>query len=205
MRTLRQSSFEEFVRWYLLRESRKYAQPGPAASDAPDVLANQMLYLHPRKLRSWFSRGNWTIVSLDTVEDAMRLVCVDSWELRHNRLIRESGPNNRLARNIVAAAYETGHFNGSNQAACSSAEAICRRDRIEAFRRSLPELRGNERLVICSLNDDEAQRNPEANYYLHDGFGRLLSYLYLIAYERRTYSPVEAFLAEALPSESAAD
>jgi hypothetical protein len=205
MRTLRNSSFEEFVGWYLARESRKSGQPEHAADLAPDVLVNQMRYLHAGKLRSWFSRANWTIVSLDTLDDVMRLVCMDSWETRQNRLIRESGLNNRLARNIVTAAFETDNLSGSSEAACNSVEACRRRDRIETFRHSFPELCGNERLVICSLNDDESQSNPDGNYYLHDGFGRLLAYLYLVAYEGRKYSPVEAFLAEAFLSDSAAD
>jgi hypothetical protein len=155
-----------------------------------------MRQFHPAKLRPWFERGRWNIISLDGMQEAMTLVCVDSWETRRNRLVQESGPNNRLARSVIAAARESGYFDNPDAGASNSVERHYRRDHIQAFRQNWPEFRGQERLVLCSLNADEKRQNPAGTYYLHDGFGRLLAYLYGIAYEGRPYSPIEAFLAE---------
>ncbi len=50
--------------------------------------------------------------------------------------------------------------------------------------------------MLCSLNAGERRENPHGTWYLHDGFGRLVPYLYGAIYEGREFSPIEALLAE---------
>jgi hypothetical protein len=178
----RAATFEEYVRWYLGRERRK-GRPGADLNTASwEAIAAEMRDTHPGKLRAWFEGAEWSVVTLDEPQDALTLVCVDNTETRRNRLVIGSAPNNRLARNVILAAHTHQHFEN---------EEVCR----AASRRSQPPFEGNERLVLCSLNEDERRQNPDASYYLHDGFGRLLPWLYAVVYEGRPYQPAEAFLA----------
>jgi hypothetical protein len=196
MLLLRGSSFEEFIHWYLARESWKRKQELDLSGRSWRSLLSEMRRLHPDKLRSWFERARWSIVSLDAIGDAMSLVLLDDPEVRRNGLVSGAGPDNRLARAVVAAAHDTRYFDNKEVARRNAVEGHYRQERIEAYRKSWPQLSGGERLAICDLNADEKAGNPGGSYYLHDGFGRLLAYLYAITYEGHHYCPIEAFLAE---------
>jgi hypothetical protein len=189
MERVRNSGFEEFVRWYLARERRKHKQDDDLSGRSWDSLLAEMHSAHPGKLRPWFDRGRWTIVSLGVPGEATSLVCVDDPETRRERLIVGSGPNNRLAGTLVAAAHATGYFYNP---------AVRRTNTVRHryLQRNWPQLREGERLTLCSLNAHEKNQNPGGSYYLHDGFGRLFPWLYVILYEGEEYSPIEAFLAE---------
>jgi hypothetical protein len=195
MRRVRASSFEEFVRWYLSKERIKRGQDPDLSGRPWDSLVKEMHRAQAGKLRPWFEDARWSIVSLDDISEAMRLVLVDNWEARQNRLITD-GLDNRLARTIVTMARETGYYDNPEILRSNSVIAHFRQERITAFRRSWPDLRDGERLTICDLNAAEKAENPGGTYYLHDGFGRLLAYLYMIVFEGREYSPIEAFLVE---------
>jgi hypothetical protein len=193
MRFIRSSSFEEFVRWYLMRERRKHGLiPNLGGMSWPAALSG-MRSEHAGKLRPWFDRARWSIVCFETLEETLKLVCVDNPESRRNRFIR-SGPDSRLLGSVLNAVRETGFFEegGGPQAS----ERYYRDEGIEVFRRTWPQLCDAERLALCSLNDDELRENPSGSHYINDGFGRLLTVTYLIVYEGREYRPVEAFLAE---------
>ena len=88
MRMVRESSFEEFVRWYLSREYRKRNQDVDLSGRSDESLLKQMRRAAPGKLRPWFEGACWNIVSLDQFADARTLVCVDNWETRRNGLVR---------------------------------------------------------------------------------------------------------------------
>jgi hypothetical protein len=195
MRRVRASSFEEFVRWYLSRELVKRGQDPDLNGRSWDSLLKEMRRAEAGKLRPWFEDARWSIVLLDDISEAMRLVLVDNWEARRNRLITE-GPDNRLARTLVTVARETGYYDNPEILRTNSVIAHFRQERITAFRKNWTELQGEQRLTLCELNADEKAENPSGTYYLHDGFGRLLAYLYMIAFEGREYSPIEAFLVE---------
>jgi hypothetical protein len=195
MRRVRASSFEEFIRWYLGKERLKRGQGQDLSGRSWDDLVREMRRAEAGKLRPWFEDARWSIVSLDDISEAMHLVLVDNWEARQNGLIRE-GLDNRLARTIVTMARETGYYDNPEILKSNSVIAHFRQERIAAFRKSWPELRDGDRLTICDLNADEKAENPGGTYYLHDGFGRLLAYLYMIFFEGREYGPIEAFLAE---------
>jgi hypothetical protein len=155
-----------------------------------------MLRSHPAKLRAWFERARWSIVLLDAVDEAMDLVCVDNWETRRNGLMTDGGADRRLARTLVARARATAYFDNAGIIASNAVEAHYRQDRICAYRYARPEFRGEDRVIICDLDAGERSESPKAKYYLNDGFGRMLSYLYLVAHEGLEYRPVEAMLAE---------
>lgn len=201
MEFVRASGFEEFVRHYLARERRKGGRNADLSMLTDDALGKEIRMMHPSKLRPWFVAARWSIVSLVTLQDAMALVCVDNWELRKNKLINGTDSNCRLAGAIVTAARENTYFDNEEVMGCNSVESHFRQERIDAFRRQWPALRGAERLILCSLNSDEKADSPNGTWYLHDGFGRLLPWLYCIVFEGRPFQPVEAFCAE----ESAAD
>jgi hypothetical protein len=151
----------------------------------------------PGKLRRWFDAACWSIVSLDDFADAMSLVCVDNWETRRSGLVRGDRPDCQVMSVVVRAALETRYFDNREVLRTNSVEAHFRQERINAFRKTWPAFRDEERITICDLNPDEKAQNPSGTYYLHDGYGRLLAYLYAIAYEGREYLPIEAFLAQA--------
>jgi hypothetical protein len=194
MRPVRSASFEEFVLWYLTRERQKRNQPVDLSGRSSASLLAEMRRSHPDKLRPWFEGGRWSIVSLEAIAEAMSLVCLDNWEIRRNRLV--NGYGNRLVRMVVAAARATVYFDNPDVIRRNSVEGHYRQQRIVAFRKSWPELRGDERLTICDLDAAEKAEHPDGTYYLHDGLGRLLAYLYAVLYEGREYRPIEVFLAE---------
>jgi hypothetical protein len=195
MERLRSASFEEYVRWYLERERRKRGQE-PAPGRSWSAMLHEMRASHGAKLRPWFERARWSLVALGMQAEAMSLVCVDSQETRRNQLVSGTALNNRLARTVVVAAHENGYFDNLGVRSTNAVEGHYRQERIEVYRRNWPQLRDRERLTLCTLNAGEQAENPEGSYYLHDGFGRLLPLLYLVVYESRAYTPIEAFLAE---------
>ena len=196
MQVLRGASFEEFVRWYVARERQKRRQDPNLGERSWDSLLTEMRGAYPGKLRPWFARGRWNVVLLDTLAEALTLVCVDNPEARRNGLVTGVSKDNRIARKVIARARELNYFDPGDAGRSNAIEGHYRQERIEAYRRSWPQLRDRERVTLCGLNEDERSGNPRGSYYLHDGFGRLVPYLYLVVYEGREYNPVEAFLAE---------
>jgi hypothetical protein len=196
LKILRDSSFEEFATWYLERERRK--RGGPLPSDP----IREMQRAHPAKLRRWFPRGHWRIAQLQEPADALSLVCLDNWETRRAFLVSGTGPDIRLAASLVGQARANYYFDNNTIMRTDSVESHYRQTPIEQFRAYWPILRGPERLTIIALNDDERAENPSGTYYLHDGLGRLLAYLYLVVFEGRDYHPIEVFLAEPGPDPS---
>lgn len=196
MQLVRSACFEEFVRWYVVRDRRKRNQDADLNGRSWDSLLTEMYGAHPGKLRPWFEYARWSIVSLDEISEALTLVCVDNPETRVPKLVSGVGLDNRLSGNVIAAAHETGYFDHPDAGRSDAIEKYYRQERIEAYRCNWPQLRDAERLTLCSLNEDERMENPGGSYYLLDGFGRLLAWLYLVLYEGREYLPIEAFLAE---------
>ena len=196
MRRLRCASFEDYVRWYLRRERTKRRQQADLGERSWISLLNEMRGTHPDKLRTWFERAKWSIVLLEDPEEALSLVCVDGPDTRRNGLVTGMGVNHRIARAVVSAAREFVYFDNEVIRRTNAVEWHFRQDSLEAYRRNWPRFEGANRLVLCTLNEDERSENPAGNYYLHDGFGRLLPWLYAIVYEQREYAPIEAFLAE---------
>jgi hypothetical protein len=74
----------------------------------------------------------------------MRLVLLDDNQVRRNALVKGAGPDNRLARAMVAAAHDTGYFDNKEVVSRNAVEGHYRQERIEAYRKSWPQLRGSD-------------------------------------------------------------
>jgi hypothetical protein len=55
------------------------------------------------------------------------------------------------------------------------------------------ELRGEDRIAICSAEPCEVRSKPAARYYLLDGVGRALPYMILLKEGKLQRTPIEAF------------
>jgi hypothetical protein len=194
MRNLRRASFEEFVGWYLRRETRKGNRP-PNSGMAVELEA-EMKRVHSGKLRPWFPRADWRVVELTELHEILSLVCVDGIETRRNELLGlPQEPNRRILIRAIENARRNQYFDNSNVARENPVEYSKRQRKIDEFRCEWPNLNGEERSVLCGLNSGELHENPAGTYYIDDGFGRLLAFGYLVLYEGRRFTPVEAFLA----------
>jgi hypothetical protein len=65
-----------------------------------------------------------------------------------------------------------------------------------------PELKGENRIAICSAEPSETTSNPSADYYLLDGAGRCLPYMMLVKQNKLGFAPIESFLAKRRDKES---
>ena len=200
MHFLRESSFDEFVRHYLERERRKHRLPANLSSTPRRLLLAEMQRDWPGKLRPWFPDARWSLISLDTIDDVMTLICLDDAPMRQIGLSNGATPDNRITRAVVHAAREHGLFDQSRPTALKCVIGF-RNKRAELQAAGWPKLSGVEKLVLCSPNAGERSENPSASWYLHDGLGRLTAYLYAVIYEGVAFSAVEALLAED-PAES---
>jgi hypothetical protein len=195
MRDIRPAAFDEFVHWYLAREWRKRGEP-PLSRDAHGSALSIMRRIHPGKLRQWFDAAEWRLVEFTAIEEILRLVCVDSMIMRRNLLVRdEPATDRRLLGNVIANARSFHYFDNAAVAQSDPMEYAWRQSRIDQYRRAWPRFGGEERIAACSLNMEERVENGAANYYLHDGFGRMLAFAYLVWFEGRPFVPVEALLA----------
>ena len=160
------------------------------------ALEQEMRKFHANKLRGWFRFARWSLVEFDEPEELTTLICVDASFTRKDRLMTGKAPDFRIMGRVVAAALEVGHFAELEEASRHSLEAYFKHERMERFRQELPRLRDGERIALCTPNNDERTQNPSGTWYLHDGFGRLLPWLYLVRLEGHAFTAVEAFLIE---------
>ncbi len=121
MRWIRGASFEEFTRHYLSRERRKRGLSPDLRARSPEDLALEMRRLHPAKLRLWFEDARWSLVLLESIEESMTVVCLDSPETRKAGLVNGWDSDNRIAASVVAAAHEVGLFDeaGASLSECN--------------------------------------------------------------------------------------
>jgi hypothetical protein len=196
MRFLREASIEEFIRCYLSRERRKLGLENNLGEISDFALEREMRRFHANKLRGWFRFARWSMVEFDEPEELMTLICVDASFTRRDRLMAGKAPDFRIMGRVVAAALEVGHFAELEEASRISLEAYFKHERMERFRRGLPLLKDAERIALCTPNEEERTQNPSGTWYLHDGFGRLLPWLYLVSLEGYAFTPVQAFLIE---------
>lgn len=198
MRRVREADFDDYVEWYLRREERKGTLNHKfGVPTTPQDRLSLMKTRHRGKLRPWFPEARWSVVELGRCEDIERLICLDSRWTRNTGLTRSTAqPNYRLLRQYVLNAREINYFGTVHALEIDREEYKKRQCKLRAFRREWPQFRDDERLVICTPEVSEIGRNLEGTYYLHDGIGRLLPYLYMIYFEGQDFGPVEAFLSE---------
>jgi hypothetical protein len=184
---LRASSYDEYAAWYLTRENAKWGDHLAIPSGAEERAA-MMQAQAPGKLRSWFPEASWTVQLVETPEALAHLMMLDADVTRRERLVRAGVP--RLLGWGVRHARETRYL----------LEPAAGRERHHAYYRDIAEgrvqLRGENRLVLITMDEERSQVPPTVKYYLHDGFGRALPYLTLVDEGKIPFSPVEAFVAE---------
>lgn len=205
MKLFKESSCSEYIKWYLEREFKKYNRE----NDNPFRFANEeemIQYMetnHSGKLRPWFKDGIWSIQIL-TFDELNNLVCLEG-EWTKQYLIPESHreeKNYRILKQMVINAKELDYFTKTDNELQKLGDKPDNRYKYfnkfkDQEEKILPSLTASDRIVLCSLSNDEKNSNPLGNFYLHDGFGRLLTYQYLITYHKyKLNGDLEAFIVE---------
>ena len=185
MRVVRESSIDEYARWYLRREGRKC--PAASIDDAGNPVG-VMRRKHAGKMRDWFGENTqWHIVSLDAMTDLANLVFLEcKWTIDEGLVVRD-GKNYRLLWRVAENAIALNYLQRST--------AKKHKDYYERLKAGSLRLEGDERIAICSAEESEISCNPDAQYYLLDGAGRCLPYMVLVAEHEQQFAPIEAFLA----------
>jgi len=116
MRILRDSSTEEYARWYLRRNQLKHqSEIVDGGSDAVEVMWQR----HAGKMRHWFRMSPlWQIVSLDSRTDLENLVFLESDWTKQEGLVVPNGKD--YYDKLVAGSFR---IDGENRVAICSAEA----------------------------------------------------------------------------------
>lgn len=183
MRQVGPSSVEEYASWYLRRNRRKH--PDVIADDGGDPV-EVMQRCHPGKMRDWFGGGTrCSIVSLDTVTDLANLVFLECEWTKREGLVIPDGKDYRLLGRVAENAI-TGNY-------LARPTANKHRHYHDKFVAGALRLEGENRVAICSAEENEIRSNPGAQYYLLDGVGRCLPYMILILEHKREFEPIEAF------------
>lgn len=197
MRIIRPSSFDEYVDWYLRREATK-RKNAPTVHMTIAAKRKEMEEKQGGKLRSWFGLGKWHIVELETQDEIENLVCLDNRWTNECRLLNPKGTSNyRLLKVLVKNAKETNYFDAVAHPEWENDKGYQNHlHYLDDFRNKTLKLQGENRIVLCSLDNSERINNTSGTYYLHDGIGRLAPYLYAILNEDNPFMPVEAFVVE---------
>lgn len=189
MLTLRESSLDDFIEWYLRREKRK-----DRSAEVPDTSEGRLSLMrekHSGKLRDSFHSSAWSIVLLNRIDELENLIFLESqWTKKERLVIPDGTPNYRLLSRVAENAL------GSNY--LGSTVDPRHRQYYEAMRSCHFRLECSSRLALCTASESERRSNPSGVYYLHDGAGRALAYLLLIKERKGQFEPVEAFIAEAV-------
>jgi hypothetical protein len=183
MEIVRASSVAEYAKWYLDREHRKRpAAPIVDPQDAIDVLRMR----HQGKWRMEFEWSRWDIVRLDR-SDFERLIFIESGWSKDARLVVPGVPNYRLLGVVAQRAEKIAYL--------STPKAEQHREYLHRLRAGMA-LTGDDALVLRTATRTERDTNPDGSYYLHDGAGRSLPYMILVARGELPFAVVEAFLAD---------
>jgi len=189
MKILRESSRDEYFKFYLERERRKSRSQEPVPA-TPDRRIREMERDHRDKILPY--RGHvataWHLVALNS-EDFGRLLFYDDAGAGADSWTRpfvddyKAQADYRLLRNVAArpkaqASVKESHYYAEMQQG-----------------KWVP-LQGDNKIALRTLVHNEGDRNPSAKYYVHDGTGRCLAYMVLILQEKLRFEPVEAFLCE---------
>lgn len=191
MRFIRESSLEEYAKWYLEREADKGdSRPIPTR---PEEQIQAMWDRHGRnddKMRKWFNGSTrWHLVELDFVEDLPNLVFLECLRTKEAGLVIPDGPNYRLLRRVAENALACDYLSKLPQ------DHQEHKEYYDSLVRGSLRLVGKHRVAVCSAEPSEIESNPAARYYLLDGVGRCLPYMMLLLEHKVEPVPVEAFLA----------
>ncbi len=201
MDTVEQSSYDEFIKWYLKREKREKPEENPYR--IPSLVRNRRKFMrqcHSGKIKDWFEDANWSIVRISRDQFDRLIPIEDCWTKKVGLTDWSCGVDYRLLRNVAEITVQK----------IRSGDVSLDCDQMSGYRKYYPRLRnehmhlrGNDRIVLRSLENDERFGNPEGKppgnprgvFYLHDGWGRSLPYQVLLIENHLSYEPIEAFLA----------
>jgi len=187
MRVVRPSSIEEYCSWYLFRESRRKDDQRPIP-EGPEQQVQEMWQRHPGKMRAWFVKTStrWHLVLLEA-SDLANLVFLECDWTKGEGLVVPGKKNYRLLDRVAENAMASGYL--------ARPSAHKHKAYYDALGAGSLRLEGEERVAICSAEDNEVRANPVASYYLLDGVGRCLPYMVLMKEHSVAYVPIEAFVA----------
>lgn len=189
MRFLRESSLEEYAKWYLERQVDKGIPL--AVPNLPEQQVQAMRDQHPGKMRGWFDQSTrWHIVELDAVIDLPNLVFLECSWTKEAQLVIPDGPNYRLLRRVAENALACDYLSSPLQNRTEHKKYY------DSLLRGSLQLVGTNRIAICSAEPEEIARNPAACHYLLDGVGRCLPYMMLLLEQKIEPLQVEAFLSQ---------
>jgi hypothetical protein len=190
MRLLRQSSLEEYAKWYLERQWDRKGDLRPIP-EQPEQGIEAMWERHCGKMRNWFDESSrWHIVELDAVDDLPNVVFLECPWTKASGLVIPEGPNYRLLRRASENALARNYLNSL------SPDHPEHKHYYDALERGELQLVGGNRIAICSAEPSEMELNPDARYYLLDGVGRCLPYMTLLLELKMKPLPVEGVLAQ---------
>jgi hypothetical protein len=184
---LRESSQDEYFKFYLERQCRK--GQAKCVPDTPEGRRCEMKRHHEGKIlpHPHCREIAWSMVRLD-FDDFGRLVFAEvpwteSFVQPHAGTI-----DYRLLRN-VASRPEAQPF-------VRESHGMDRHYYMEMQHRKYVPLQGDDKIAVSTPQPEEQRANPSGLYYLHDGNGRCLAYMVLILQGKLKPEPVEAFLCE---------
>lgn len=192
MNTVRTSSFDEFIEWYLNREKWKVRERKDEVICIPSDPNKRCDMMRQNsewedKIHNWFHTGTWSIVELTQNEFGRLIPAYFGWTCELIRTSRIRRHNRGLLRCMAREAIEKSHLN--------SDAGQAHREYYEKLKKQEFRLRGQHRIVLCSSGKAERKANPKGLYHLQDGWGRSLPYQILLLEKQLSYEAVEAFLA----------
>lgn len=218
MERLKQIRFDDYAEWYLAREVREKGRlPVPNISC---LRAAWMKLWHGGKMVPWFeTQAEWWICRISDVAELENLLFLPSPWTRAAGLVRDDEPrllvhaarrsqaayfNDRSLQEETALrqqAETVGRWRLPARAANAGPLAVPRM--LEYYRRHQTGFRldAQNAVVLRSLEEDERREMErwgcrETNYYLHDGTGRLLSFMALWQRRLIDFYPVTAIVAD---------
>jgi hypothetical protein len=180
MEMLRESSRDEYFKFYLERQCRK-GEPA-SVPDTPEERRCEM-ELRGKPLPHPHCRAiAWWLVRLD-MHDFGRLIFGEvDWTESFVQPYRGT-LDYRLLRNVASRPEAQAHAKKRHYYA-------------DMQQGKYVPLQGDDMIAVSTPQPEEQRPNPSGLYYLHDGNGRCLAYMVLILQEKLRFEPVEAFLCD---------
>ena len=145
---------------------------------------------HSGKLKHWYEKAIWKIIRI-TQDEFERIIPIESdWTKRTGLTNPSLGDNYRLLRNVAGIAIQINYLDYAERSGYKDYKEY-----YNQLRRGDIHLEGENRIVLRSLGHDETLGNPDAFFYLQDGWARSLPYQILLMEGHLSYEPVEAFCA----------
>ena len=188
MRFIRKSSGDEYAHSFWVREfakpnGLKERMPFPSSPleqlKKPVEQEGHPYKLPPPELRRW---GIWLLTTPAEMEAL--LVIQDSYMETHDLIVKPP-----TLGNVTRRAIETGYF--------SSPKEGTQYKLFQKWKDGILAdcIKGDDRLCLQAITDEERLKSPTSLFYIKDGWGRSLPYLALV-YLSHEFFPIEVYIAE---------